>query len=358
MALPTPALDWRNSVLKNRSVSTLGLAWQDALRESALRFYQSILGDGLVYPGDPGALERPPTLVASSGYVGGVWVASAADHIPSRDAIGYAANGNPHTWFVIEVAVDAGAGGGTMQVCFSFETENYWLVYLSPSGVFAGFNDPANRPVAADEQYVGAWISPEDAAAGRIHVWAAPDGSSLRIALYLAGVLRSWGMIEVLKSPRAGWVTRPAVGWFVGAGGYGNPGGVATVSDLPNTLPEIIANPYLAGTIAGTPAVMFHSFESFAGGCAVQRQTVLDKDGGYAAIEIGVWSNTAPVGGKAGALRDIWLAPAPNGLPVPLSNGDTAPQDASRHFVRIGPYLNPWDTAAAPGAGVFCETIG
>lgn len=357
--LPTFASDWGNSVLKNRTVSAVGAgSWQEAIRIIGFRFKQCILGDGLTYPGDPGSLERPWTLVASCGYVGGtVWTASAADNIATKEAVWYAANGNDHTWFVVEVAVDAGGGGGTMQLCFSFETENYWLVYLSPSGAFANFNSTANRPTAADEQYVGAWMTPEDQLAGRYHVWAAPDGTSLRIALYLNGVLRSWGMVEVLKNERPGWVTRPVIGWFAGNGGFGSPGGIASF-DFSNSITNIRANAYLSGKIAGSPVVMYHSYESFRNLPAVIGQTVSDLDGGFASCELGVWSNTAPVGGKAGTMRDIWMVPLPDSLPVPFAEGDTAPADASRHFVHVGPYLLPWDTGAAPGAGVVCEISG
>lgn len=270
------------------------------------------------------------------------------------DVTTYGAAAAPHCWVVLEIAI----GAGTMQVCLDLVAGADWAaglvdVVVSPSGLFGATaggtdGDASNRPQAPDEYvgFSGNLLTQSGVLSGRMHCWISPDGKITRVVTCRNGFVVGFLMIEALTSPRPDWIANLPTAVFAGSNAtdWGSTGQADVVSGV------YVIKSRFNNAVATHPA--YFSYEGVAGACACYGINTADAAGGYNVSALGTWSNTVGSAGKLGMFSDIWLSPYPNGVAMPMNVGDTAPVDGSRWFVRFGPFLLPWDTDGAVGAGV------
>jgi hypothetical protein len=242
-----------------------------------------------------------------------------------------AGNGTAHSWVVLTLA---NMGGVDLFIGWDSTTYENCRFKWSPSGAYAGGNATTN-PSAADEQdpVTLVDVNSNQTQDRRYSVAVTTDGSALWWWAARASTI-SFGYLMQLASSV---VAVPAT-WSPAVFSW-------SWSARPTAVTAGTFKARATGSGSVTNVTGSFGYETFNGQGAPGSQALSgtsDMNGstGIMIQPLSFWSSTATAKGKYGNVYDLWY-----GLSS-AADGDTYPNDATRQFVQVGPFVYPWDGSA------------
>lgn len=240
-------------------------------------------------------------------------------------------NGNAHSWIVLTLA---NMGGVDLFIGWDSSQYEDCRFKWSPGGLYTGGNTTTN-PTATDEQNPATSIdtNSNQSQDRRYSVGVASDGSALWWWNARANTINQGFLMQLTSSVVVAPATfSPAVfSW--------------NWASRPAAISSGTFKARASGSGAATNVTPAFGYEAFGGNSTPGSQSltgVSDMNGstGVMIQPLSLWCPTATAKGKYSNIYDLWY-----GL-VTSADGDSYPNDATRLFIQVGPFVYPWDGSA------------